>query len=134
MSLKKLKELDRRLEELGIAAADLIERFTGAGGPGGQSVNRTSSAVQLRHAPSGLETRAEGERSQMRNRLAAREQLIAKVLARRAEQEAAKKAEQEKQRRRRRKRPRSVQKRILESKRRRSRVKANRGRVRDHES
>lgn len=129
MSYARLQELDQRLAELGLVPGDLVERFTSAGGPGGQHVNRTSSAVQLRHTPSGLEVRAEGERSQLRNRIAAREQLIARVEALRAAEEAARKAKRERERRRKRKRPQAVQRKILEQKRRRGALKNLRGKV-----
>src|SRR5438067_3316776 len=39
-----------------------------ASGPGGQKRNKTSSAVRLRHAPSGLSVIAEESRSQHENR------------------------------------------------------------------
>src|SRR5207237_4822776 len=39
-----------------------------ASGPGGQKRNKTSSAVRLRHAPSGLAVIAEESRSQHENR------------------------------------------------------------------
>lgn len=131
MSRDRLRELDQRLAELGIRPEDLVERFTGAGGPGGQHVNRTATAVQLRHTPSGLETRAEGERSQLRNRIAAREQLIARIEAAREEEAAARVAARERERRRRRRPPPGARKRNVEEKRRRGSVKRGRGRVRE---
>src|SRR5260370_42633939 len=42
-----------------------------AGGPGGQKRNKTSSAVRLRHLPSGLIVIAEESRSQHENRVRA---------------------------------------------------------------
>jgi hypothetical protein len=44
-------------------------------GPGGQKRNKTSSAVRLTHAPSGISVRAEEERSQSSNRKLAAERL-----------------------------------------------------------
>jgi len=131
MSRQRLKELDQRLAELGVAADDLVERFTRASGPGGQHVNKTSTAVQLRHTPSGLEVRAESERSQLRNRVAAREQLIERIEQAREEAEAAKKAARERRRRQNRRPSAAARKRNVESKRKRSSVKRKRGRVRD---
>lgn len=131
MSRERLKELDQRLAELGVSADDLVERFTRAGGPGGQHVNKTSTAVQLRHTESGLEVRAESERSQLRNRVAAREQLIERIEQAREEARAARKAAAERKRRQNRRPSAAARKRNVESKRKRSAVKRKRGRVRD---
>lgn len=51
-----------------------------AGGPGGQHVNRTESAVQAVHRPSGVRVRVETERSQHANRKRALA-LIARALS-----------------------------------------------------
>lgn len=44
-------------------------------GPGGQHVNKTSSAVRVTHKPSGVQVRIETDRSQHRNRQLAMERL-----------------------------------------------------------
>ncbi len=59
-----------------------------AGGPGGQHVNTSDSAVRATHVPSGLSVRAEGERSQHANKRAALARL-AGLLAARAEADQA---------------------------------------------
>ncbi len=46
-----------------------------AKGPGGQHVNKTSSAVRLTHRPTGLQLRVETDRSQHRNKKIALERL-----------------------------------------------------------
>ncbi|PCK08726.1 MAG: peptide chain release factor H [Alteromonadaceae bacterium] len=46
-----------------------------SGGPGGQHVNKTSSAVRLTHRPSGIQIRVDSDRSQHRNRRLALERL-----------------------------------------------------------
>jgi protein subunit release factor B len=46
---------------------DLIITACRAGGPGGQHVNKVSSAVRVQHVPSGLAVRSAGERSQKAN-------------------------------------------------------------------
>lgn len=46
---------------------DLAITACRAGGPGGQHVNKVSTAVRVRHAPSGLSVRVASERSQKAN-------------------------------------------------------------------
>jgi protein subunit release factor B len=72
VSAEKQAELARRFERLGIREEDLVEKFVRASGPGGQKVNKTSSAVYLCHVPSGTEVKAQTSRSQSLNRYYAR--------------------------------------------------------------
>ena len=48
-------------------------------GPGGQHVNKTESAVRLRHLPSGIVVTSQQERSQHRNKALCLEKLRMKV-------------------------------------------------------
>jgi protein subunit release factor B len=127
---RELAELDLRLSQLGIDTAQLVERFVRAGGPGGQHVNKTSTAVQLSYPPTNLEVRADGERSQLQNRIAARELLIARVESQRAIEAAEKQQAREKERRRRRRPSPAARRRNVEAKRRRGVAKRLRGKVR----
>jgi peptide chain release factor len=123
------RDIDSRMRALGIAPADLIETFARSGGPGGQNVNKVSTAVTLRHRPSGMSVTVQDSRSQAQNRRLARERLIDAIEAAQRKFEQARIAEKEKARRRRSPRPRALKKRILESKRKRGELKRNRAKI-----
>ena len=121
--------LSERMRRLGIRDVDLDETFARSGGPGGQNVNKVSTAVTLRHRPSGISVTAQDSRSQARNRKLARERLLDAIEEAREKQRAAEKAEREKARRRKSPRPRALKKKILESKRRRGEIKRQRSKI-----
>jgi len=89
-------------------------------------VNKVSTAVTLRHAPTGVAVTVQDSRSQSMNRQLAWERLLDVIERARREERAAQKSETEKKRRQNRKRPHGLKMRILESKKRRSQVKKNR--------
>ena len=58
---------------------DLEEKAIRSSGPGGQHVNKTSSAIQLRHLPTGILICCQAERSQHKNRATALKMLRARL-------------------------------------------------------
>jgi len=67
-------------KEVFIEPKDLEWKYTKGSGPGGQHRNKTSSAVQLYHKPSGVRIRSETEKSQKQNKEIALSVLKAKLL------------------------------------------------------
>ncbi len=107
---------------------DLVETFCRSGGPGGQNVNKVSTAVLLLHRPSGLTVRVQSTRSQEQNRALARERLAEKLRHADEQKRAARLDASEKKARRRRAkfRPRGLKERILKGKKVRSALKKSR--------
>jgi protein subunit release factor B len=112
-----------RLAKLGLEVADFEEKFARSSGPGGQHVNKVSTAVTLRHVPTGAAVTVQDTRSQSMNRQLAWERLLDTIEGKRQAERAALRSEMEKKRRQNAKRPWGVKQRILENKRRRSQVK-----------
>lgn len=57
--------------------------FYRSSGPGGQHKNTTETGVRVRHIPTGIVVVATSERSQLRNKEAALEELARRIAARR---------------------------------------------------
>ena len=117
MSIAKLRE------------EDLTESFARSSGPGGQHVNKVSTAVTLTHLPTGVSVTVSDSRSQSMNRRIARERLADKLAERRAKRSSQLRADAAKARRQKASRSPTEKRKLVEGKRRRSEVKKARGRV-----
>jgi peptide chain release factor 1 len=58
---------------------DVLEHVSRAGGPGGQNVNKVSSAIRLEHIPTGITVSMRDEKSQHKNRAKARRVLLSRL-------------------------------------------------------
>ena len=112
-----VQRMERRSEE------DFEEVFSRSRGPGGQHVNKVSTAVTLRHVPSGLRVTVSDSRSQAANRVEARRRLMEKLREAVRAEKQGRLAEAARERRRKARRSRGTKAKMVEAKRRRSETK-----------
>jgi len=133
ITAEKWEKLHEWMQQLQVAEGDLEERFIRGSGKGGQKINKTSSCVQLNHAPSGIEIRCQKTRSQADNRYWARKELCERIEGRVLGEKSKKQQTIEKIRRQKRRRSRRAKARMLDAKSKQGEKKRLRGRIRPDE-
>lgn len=131
ISQEKWEKLQARMDKLQIVESDLAEQFIRGSGKGGQKINKTSSCVQLRHSPSGIEIRCQKSRLQASNRFYARRELCDRLEEKLLGIKSKKQQEREKIRRQKRRRSRRAKNKMLDAKTKHGEKKALRKRVRE---
>lgn len=116
ITAQKWQKLAIWMRSLGIQEADLTEKFILGRGAGGQKINKTSSCVWIKHAPSGLIVKCQEGRSQEMNRYYARERLCEKLDFLLKKEKSAHQQQIEKIRRQKKRRTRKAKQKILADK------------------
>ncbi|HEY5706109.1 MAG TPA: peptide chain release factor-like protein [Terrimicrobiaceae bacterium] len=117
------------MKALGVRVEDLEESFSRSGGPGGQNVNKVSSAATIRYIPTGLSVTASDSRSQSANRQLALSRLLDLFETQKQERLQARLAAASKVRRQRARRSRGTKARLVRGKRLRSEIKKLRSKI-----
>ncbi len=122
----KLNDLLKRMAAIGMKESDFEESFVRGTGAGGQKINKTSSAVWIKHVPTGLEVKCQESRQQSLNRFLARRMLVEKLEGQVFAKASQKQQEVEKLKRQKRKRSKRAKAKMLDDKKAASQTKAMR--------
>jgi len=112
----KEKALLERMAGLSIRESDIREDFIRGSGRGGQKINKTSSCVNLLHAPTGIQVKCQQTRQRALNRFLARRELCEKIAEKTYGEKTARRQAAEKIRRQKRRRSRRARVAMLEAK------------------
>lgn len=118
--------VQERMTRLGISESEFEETFARSSGPGGQNVNKVSTAVTLRYRD--FSVTVQDSRSQAMNRQLARQRLLDEIEHERRARKLARQADAAKVRRQKAKRSRGSKERMLEAKKHRGAIKKMRSR------
>ncbi len=99
---KKYQEILTLLKKLKVNLEDIEEKYVRGGGRGGQKINKTSNAVQLKHLPSGTMVKYQKHRERSMNRILALRELLEKLNPNPNEGQRLEKIRKQKKRRKRR--------------------------------
>ena len=117
------------MRRLGLRLDEFEEVFSRSSAPGGQHVNKVSTAVTLVHRPSGISVTVQETRSQYRNRQLAFNRLVTRIEEIRKKRVAERRSATEQERRRNSRRPRALRREIRKSKERRAEIKQARAKI-----
>lgn len=131
ISTSKTRQLEKRMEALGIKEEDFDEQFVRGQGKGGQKINKTSSCVVLVHKKTDIVIKCQKDRSQAMNRFFARRELCERLEERSQEIKSARQKKIEKIRRQKRRRSRRQKSIMLDEKRKQGQKKEQRRTISD---
>ncbi|MBI4976070.1 MAG: peptide chain release factor-like protein [Spirochaetes bacterium] len=126
IGIQKAQALAALMAKVGMRENDLEEHFIRAQGHGGQNINKTSTAVYIKHLPSGIEVKCQTTRSQPLNRYLARRMIAEKLDERISGRLSEEQMRREKIRRQKRKRSKRAKNKMLDDKHHHAQKKAGR--------
>lgn len=129
VSANKQREIEERMQKLGVKEEEIEEKFVHSSGPGGQNVNKVSTCVVLTHVPTGINVRCQETRYQALNRFLARRRLLDAIEKKQKGYIEEEKKRIEKIRRQKRRRSKRAKEKMLEAKRKQSEKKHLRAKV-----
>ncbi|MFH1012284.1 MAG: peptide chain release factor-like protein [Candidatus Peregrinibacteria bacterium] len=98
---KKYREILALINSLGVDLNDIEEKFIHGGGRGGQKLNKSSNAVQLKHLPTGTRVKYQHHRNRAMNRVLAFRELLEKLNPHSKKKQQAQKIRKQKKRKKR---------------------------------
>lgn len=100
---KKYQEIQMLIRELSVDLDDIEEKFIHGGGRGGQKINKSTNAVQLKHLPTGTIIKYQKNRLRSMNRILALRELLEKLNPNSKKEKEIEKIRKQKSRKRRKK-------------------------------